>query len=119
MGHWLIGAAIMVLAATQAGATDEAGRYFIMGPGKAPCAEFIAAKAKGTDNLYASWITGYLTAINEKSADTYSITGVVTGDQIMLGLEDYCRKNPDRLFAVAAEALTQALTPQRLRAAPQ
>ncbi len=119
MGRLLIGATIMALLTTQAQATDEAGRYFIMGPGKAPCAEFIAAKAKGTDHLYASWVTGYLTAINEKSADTYSVSGTVTGDQIMLGLEDYCRNNPDRLFAVAAEALTQALIPQRQRSAPQ
>jgi hypothetical protein len=119
MMRWVAAVAFSTLLANEAAATDASGRYFIMGPGKSACAEFVGAKAKGTDHLYASWVTGYLTAINQQSADTYSVTGNVTGDQIMKGLEDYCQKNPDRLFAVAAEALAQALAPQRLRSAPQ
>jgi len=111
--------AVLCLWAAAGQAADGDGRYFILGPGKAPCHDFIAAKEGAGDHLYASWMTGYLTAINETRPDTYSIGGIVTGDQIMLGLENYCRRNPDQLFATAAESLVRALEPHRLAAPPQ
>ncbi len=112
--RWTVAALCLWSAAAHA--ADPQGRYFIMGPGKAPCRDFVAAKENAADQLYASWVTGYLTAINERMPDTYSIGGTTTGEQLMQGLEKFCRKNPDQLFAAAAEALVRALEPQRLRA---
>lgn len=109
----------LCLVTAAAEAADGRGRYFIMGPGKAPCRDFVAAKDAAGDHLYASWLTGYLTAVNELAPETYSIGGAVTGDQIMQAVGDFCRQNPDQLFAVAAESLVRALKPGRLAEAPR
>ena len=109
---------VLVLVAGPGSATDQQGRYFMMGPGQAVCRDFVAAIQQQDAIVYAAWLSGYMTALNLALPDTYHIGGRSTDDQLMQGLTDWCQANPDQLFGAASLTLVQSLKPNRLRQPP-
>lgn len=109
---------LAVLAAGRAGATDQQGRYFMMGPGQSACRDFVTALERQDAMVFAAWVSGYMTAMNLALPDTYSIGGHSNDEQLMRSLGNWCQANPDQLFGTAALRLVQGLKANRLRLPP-
>jgi hypothetical protein len=105
----LLGLALPVQAA------DEHGRYWIYGVGRQACTTYLEArKAGGIEELsYKNWIMGYITAVNQNSADTYNILGQYDFQGAMVWLDQYCQKNPGSNMYMAVANMTAVMYPQR------
>jgi hypothetical protein len=106
------------LAATSnAQAVDSNGDYGIRGVGAQSCATLsqqLAADPNTMPLVTASWLMGYLTAINRTQDDTYDMSPVADAGaiyQIVVGL---CQQNPDQLVELVADSLVRLLAPARI-----
>jgi hypothetical protein len=106
-------------------ATDNAGRYNIVSaPNDNTCGTFILARDEATqghhlkENRYVLWFEGFVTAYNLKAPDTYDILGSTDLPLALKWLENYCRGNPQDLFALAAAKLMTELYPRRHKLPP-
>jgi hypothetical protein len=70
------------------------------------------------ENLYNSWLNGYITAYNTYVDDTYNIIGGRDSAALNYWLANYCKKNPQGAFDTAVENLMVELKPQRVRQKP-
>jgi hypothetical protein len=112
-------AAIVLVLASLAGtasAMDDNSRYYVLGAGTVRCSSYLTATPE--QKLYAeTWLAGYTSAMNRSTADTYNLLTIST-DEAKARLEQYCRENPDRLFAYAVHQLLENLYPNRVQRAP-
>jgi hypothetical protein len=107
-----------MFAISNALATDEAGGQSVRGYGGKSCGAFISDHGSRSGSSYATWLTGYITAVNELTPDTYSITGLTDLEGVLGWVENYCKKNPTDLFFDAVKAAVLFLNPKRLRTSP-
>ena len=111
--------AAAALAAHCALAADEAGRFAIKGTGAQDCAAFLSAWDGGSTDLalYAGWIDGYVTGLNQNAADVFDLTPWQNA-QTMPGLmHGACRRLPgETRFLDAFDALARGLLPHALAA---
>ncbi len=115
--------AIMVIACLsnsvpQARAADTSGKFIVLGVGSESCGKFVQERRQGRDNVYRGWVTGYLTAINLSTPNTYNILGSTDLDGILLWLENHCGQQPLDSVASATEALVMELMPNRRQRKP-
>jgi len=94
-------------------AADGGGRFVVLGIGSESCGTYISERRLGRDNPYRGWITGYLSAYNESSKNTYNMLGNSDVEAAMLWIENYCNKNPLSSFSQASQALLTELFPNR------
>ncbi len=99
-----------------AAAADREGRFALDGGGAAACAQFLQAReAKAAElSLFAGWIDGYLSAVNQMRPETYDITPWQTTDLLLVLVENYCRANPKEAFGLAVNRLGAALAKDRM-----
>ncbi len=109
----------LVAGADAAEAADDAGLFAIKGAGLQDCAAFIEAVAAGSPDLalYAGWIDGYVTALNQFTPDAFDFAPWQNA-QTMLGLtQSVCSAAPpETRFMDAFADLARILAPHRLTA---
>jgi hypothetical protein len=99
-------------------AADEDSNYVIWGVGQKSCHSYSEARSAGKADEYRNFVTGYLTAYNAISADTYNIAPNMDSDAILTWLDGHCDESKTTNFA---EAMHQFVTEQndaRAKAAP-
>lgn len=107
-------------------AADKAGSFSSNIPKTdRSCGTYISARDEGRkgnyirENKYGSWVSGYITAYNNSTQDTYNIMGNSDMDSLMSWLENYCKQNPLDSFAEATMRLMAELHPKRIRQKPK
>lgn len=105
--------AAALLLATPASAGDKAGLYRAHGLALEKCATFVMARQSGQDPIFGTWITGYITALNRASENTFDLYGPTDYNGVMNWLEAFCRANEAHSFGDAAEGLIVHLYPTR------
>lgn len=109
-------AVLMTLAAMSgAWAADKNSQYGMLTD---TCGEYAKDRAKNRTLRYTSWISGYVTAYNAVSPDTYNILGQSNVKSTMQWLDDWCKANPKDNLAVGMSALMGELRPKRQQVRP-
>ena len=71
-------------------AADAEGNYAVWGAGKKSCFKYNKARAAKEDAVFINYTKGFITAYNILIDNTYSLTGMMTIDEIMAWMDDYC-----------------------------
>lgn len=110
-------AALFGVAAISAQAADPDGNFAIKGAGAGTCAQFSAAREQDARDfyIYAGWIDGYVTGLNELDRGTYDLNPWGTTEMVAGMVDSHCRNNPDVSFHVAVRRLVQVLYSDRLQ----
>src|SRR5262245_23129047 len=72
---WFIVVSLILLFHGSGICADTNGKYFVSGRGVSSCGQFVTDRRNGNDIAYKEWLSGYITAVNEKTKDTYDILG--------------------------------------------
>ena len=115
----LASAALALAAAAPAFGADADGRFAVKGAGGARCAAFVEAREARNEaaiTAYQSWTSGYLTAANRLSPETFDMVAWQGLGVLLAAIEGHCRRNPDLPFHAAIGALVIALAPDRITA---
>jgi hypothetical protein len=109
-------AAGALLAATPAFAASAAGEFAAKGPGRATCAAFTDAKARGTPEYgqYIAFVEGYITAANRYEPETYDLAPWHNAGAFGAILEQHCKTNAADTLAVVALKLAGSFSPIRM-----
>jgi hypothetical protein len=110
-------------------AMDTNGRYFALGVGSKPCADYLKYAEKKLENftdeqyeiadkIIEHWVAGFMTAHNFYVTDTYDVVGTVTIDQLQERIEKYCRANPNKRVAESIVLIAEELHKNRVRMDP-
>jgi hypothetical protein len=110
-------------------AMDTNGRYFALGVGSKPCADYLKYAEKKLENftdeqyeiadkIIEHWVAGFMTAHNFYVTDTYDVVGTVTIDQLQERIEKYCRANPNKRVAESIVLIAEELHKNRIRMDP-
>jgi hypothetical protein len=110
-------------------AMDTNGRYFALGVGSKPCADYLKYAEKKLENftdeqyeiadkIIEHWVAGFMTAHNFYVTDTYDVVGTVTIDQLQERIEKYCRANPNKRVAESIVLIAEELHKNRIRIDP-
>lgn len=112
----LLAAAALIVAGA-AEAADQEGRFAVKGAGAASCGRFVDLRAKKSPSVlaFAGWLQGYLTAFNQFSDDTYDVVSWEGTEVLLRAIAQYCEKNRDKKFYIAAAGLANTLKPDRLK----
>lgn len=99
-------------------AADTGGRFAIDGIGAVRCDRFVSDVEARNRRVseYGGWVTGYLTAQNRLSDDTFDLTPWQGTQFLVLALVNYCRQNTEMPFYQAVDFLSQSLRADRLDA---
>jgi hypothetical protein len=110
--------AVVVFTASTAGASDSEKRFAIKGVGVAKCASFVQAYDERSSDgfLFAGWLTGFITALNQQLPDTFDLAPWQSTDVLMLLMRDLCGQKPDDQFYKIAGGLIGLLGRDRLQA---
>lgn len=129
VGHWrgaCVAAWNLLLIPVSTFASDASGRFGILFPSSEnTCGTYVTARdgaragAHGRENMYANWLTGFITAYNMQTPDNYDVAASTDVPSMMLWLENHCRKHPLESFDDAVNALVIELMPKRQHNAPQ
>lgn len=114
----IIAAAIVASGASPALASDAKGSYAIRGVGSQECQTLMQEleKDKGGSVTVASWMLGYMTAVNRYEPTTFDIspvTDVRALTNIALAL---CQKNPKARLETVLSDMLRAMARARVRA---
>jgi hypothetical protein len=104
--------------AAPAVAADKDGNYAVWGVGAKSCYHFTQAQGGPEAEIYRNYVTGYLTAYDAITEDTYSIGAGKDLDQVMAWIVDYCGKKQIHSFEQALAEFTVEQYPQRSRHPP-
>jgi hypothetical protein len=110
---------LLVLALLAPGLTwamDAAGNFAIKGAGATSCAQYTQALDDKAREIYlfAGWIDGYLTGVNQLQRETFDVAPWQTTELLAQLLANYCRQRPEAQFMLAATHLLQSMYPVRL-----
>ena len=112
-------AALMIAFAASlspAHAADDDGAYAIKGIGRKTCADATQdmAKGPGAQEVYASWLQGYVTGINRSSAGVYDLTPWQTAELTLSLTARSCAATPEDKFITALDRVLLGMSPLRL-----
>jgi hypothetical protein len=117
MRKLLLCTVLAMLAAAQAQAADERGRFRAKGVGSQSCASFLTFDRD--DKLIAeTWWAGYVTAVNIERDNTYDVLPEVKPELVNRWLDGYCKDNPDHLLAIAVHRMIEYHFPKRAKSSP-
>ncbi len=126
MKHTIFVLAMSLFLPATVNAADIDGKYSItVSKQHSSCGQYVAARDEGRrgnhrqENIFSVWISGYRTAYNAQTPDTWEIAGQTDTESMLLWLENYCKRNPLESFAGAMDLLTNELHPKRIRKAPE
>lgn len=108
---------ILLLSTAVSHAADKDGKFAIKGVGNSSCRNFLELSEQASLNkfLYAGWINGYLTAQNQHLNVTFDLTSWETIHTLGEYLRNYCGKNPDKSFYIAAASMVNGLFENRVQ----
>lgn len=98
-------------------AADPDGKFAIGGAGSVQCADFVESQNINPEfrRVVASWMSGFFTALNAASADTFDIVPWHSPELIISIVIGHCQDYPNDSLASASWSIAKALEPQRLR----
>lgn len=102
---------------TPAHAADAGGDFAVKGVGLAPCAD-VAKAIEEQSPLFLSmggWIAGYMTALNQKSAETFDLFSWQDDTTVAGAILAWCRANPSARLFEATAAMAKSLERDRIR----
>jgi len=104
----LWGAILFSLSAQHAYSADKNGRYWIYGVGRQTCETYLEARNNGgfAELSYKNWISGYLSASNRASGDTYNLLGSTDFQGALIWLDTYCEKHEKNTVYMAMANLS-------------
>lgn len=95
-------------------AADAKGDFALLGGGALTCRAYMLGSTD--DRLHAeTWWSGYISAMNRVTDDTYDMLGEYSVEDFNIYLDDYCRDNPTDLFGIAVHEAAGAFYPERER----
>jgi len=124
VGRCLLAVAAALLAAAgagSAGAADTEGRFAVKGAARTTCAQFIKVYDEREEKpqlylIFAGWLEGYVSALNERTDETYDLLAFETTELIARLLYANCRRNPEEKFFNVVRSMVSVLAPSRLTA---
>lgn len=104
----ILGGLLLSLSAQNAYSADKNGIYWIYGVGRQTCETYLEARQNGgfSEISYKNWMSGYLTASNRSSDDTYNLLGATDFQGALLWIDKYCKKYPDNTIYMAMANMT-------------
>lgn len=98
-------------------AMDAEGNFAIKGAGATSCEQYTQALEAEARELYlfAGWIDGYLTGVNQFQEQTFDTSPWQTTELLAQLLGQYCQRNPEVQFMFAATQMLRSMFPARLR----
>jgi hypothetical protein len=97
-------------------AIDGVGGYWTLN--NTTCGQYMEERKNTKSVAYAQtayWVSGYISAYNRWTPDTYNILAGSDIHSVMQWLENYCRTNPMKNLANGMDDLMVELHPRRLR----
>jgi hypothetical protein len=116
----LVGAIVAaVLLCGTAQAADKDTNYQVIGAGALNCQKYL--DANDADRKFAEmWWTGYVTAVNWLTDDTWSAVGKDPNERVNDAILRQCKEHPTKLFVIAVHDAVQSLyNDHRIKAAPK
>jgi hypothetical protein len=109
-------AASILLPAAAAHAADAENRFAIKGAAVAPCSQFIEVFDAKSDDvlLFAGWISGFVTAINQVTPKTFDIAPWQSTEVMLFLMRDLCGRTPDQQFYRVAGNMAGLLAQDKL-----
>ena len=110
-------AAVLMLSTNSVLAADPSGSFAVKGVGLSKCSAFVEAvksKEANTFSRYVGWLSGYLSASNQHTSNTFDLTPWQNIRTLTLALVNHCDRNADMRFAEAAVRMAASLTSERL-----
>jgi len=113
--------ALMLTVFETAAAADSEEAYAVWGDGNLSCHKYNKARAASGPELekIKSYVTGYLTAYNAFTPDTYDIAGGTKIDEIIGSLDDYCDTKQVESLESALHHYVQGHVEKRARTSPR
>lgn len=90
---------ICVLLSSYTFALDNNGLFAIWGKGSKSCHSYNIARNTADDQAFKNYLMGYLTSANIQMENTYSISGKMNINDILVWLDEYCQSKPITSFA--------------------
>jgi len=99
---------VFSILAQNAYSSDKNGRYWIYGVGRQTCETYKEARNNGgfSEISYKNWISGYLTASNRSSDDTYNLLGETDFQGALVWIDLYCKKHKKNTIYMAMANLS-------------
>lgn len=112
----LLAVAAAFLPASATRAADAHGGFAIKGAGAVTCSRFIEDwEAQGRNMaLYAGWIDGYVTAMNQTAPETFDLTPWQTAETLLGLMRRGCEARPEARFMDRLVDLLRDMSPIRL-----
>lgn len=120
---------VIALGVRSVAAYDANGRFRAFGPANEPCSEFNSLRDRALpgrtmeeheaiETAVDYWISGWVTAWNYLSTETYDITGGYRFEDLVEQVEKFCERHPDKKLINAVNIVGHALYPWRLKKQP-
>lgn len=109
---------LAMLWSSAASSADTAGRFAVRGLGSTKCSDLTAAIAQKNNNLiqlYATWLSGYLTASNRLISQTFDAIPSTVGTDTVGLVSVICARNQDSLVETATYQVLAAVNNIRIR----
>ena len=115
-------------------ASDTNGGWAVLGYGTETCQAFVTAATAATERsaisdepdestlkyiAFVMWMQGFLSATNKYMEDTWNIAGEHKIDNLVAGVDYFCRQDPAELFANSVQAVVKDLYPNRVEVGPE
>ena len=100
-------------------AVDPNGDYSIRGVGAQTCTTLTQSINTDPANMSlvaASWLMGYMSALNRTQEGTYDVSPVTDPGGMLQLVVGLCGQNPDQLVEAVADSIVRLLAPGRLEA---
>lgn len=110
---------ILLLTGGNGIADDGKGNYAIWGVGNNSCFSYLKARENNDFDAYKLYLTGYLTAYNALTPDTFRISGTMDMDGIIEWIDNYCKSKQLDGFLGAISAYTSENAGKRMKRPPR
>ncbi len=90
-------------------ATGASAEYAVLGPGNRSCGYWEQQRRTGNAYGLQAWVLGYLTRANYDEGRNRDLTAGTDAQGIFVWIDNYCRANPLKDVAAAAEHLVETL----------
>ena len=99
---------LLSLFAQNAFSSDKNGVYRIFGVGRQTCETYLEARHNGgiSELSYKNWMSGYLTASNRSSENTYNLLGESDFKGALSWIDVYCKKHTKNTIYMAMANMT-------------
>lgn len=99
-------------------AADPEGMFAVKGAGVTPCEKYASDYRSGRESvvLHATWLNGYISALNQVLPQTYDIVSWQDINFLMSYVAEVCERDPSLNFYAAAGQMLTNFRPEAIRA---